>query len=319
MFANRSLLTIAVAAAVLLAGTVPAAAQTSGTASQTFTATVEVTEDATIVTVEENGSAAADVDVHVDSVGDASYSGDGTHTTDANGQVVLAHPDAETTVELAVESDDVRANGTVLLHPDPAVEGETTVTLSATSAGEVTSDAGDETEINESDEPTESTESNESSTESDDDRQSSGESEDRSAAESQGGFGAQISAFVGSIVDASASIGQDVSAFAQENNPAANDDRPGANASADARANASADAGNASADAGVDAGNASADAGVDASANGDTDADADVDADADASVESDSTVDANTTNGTVNASGNVSVSGNADAGLFGLL
>jgi len=225
----------------------------------------------------------------------------------------------ETTVELAVESDDVRANGTVVLNPDPAVEGETTVTLRPRQR--VRSRATRAKRPNRTSRA-ETTESNESSTESDDGDKppvQRRESDDRSAAESEGGFGAQISAFVGSIVDTSASIGQDVSAFAQEHNPAANDDRPGANASADA---------------GVDAGNGSANVGVNASANGDAGADADANVSAtvgadgesdgdsastNGSAESNTSVDANTTDGNVNASGNASVSGSAEGGLFGLL
>lgn len=73
--------TILVATLLVASAAAPVAA---GKADATTTATIEVTEEATVLTVEQDGSAAADVEVTVSAAGEALFEGEKTDGTDAN-------------------------------------------------------------------------------------------------------------------------------------------------------------------------------------------------------------------------------------------
>lgn len=131
MFANQT--PIALVAALLLAVSVGPATATMGadTSTETSTAvTIEVSDDATVLTVREAGSTVA-VSGSVSTIGDGSFEGSGAFRTDASGTVRLEAPDEPVTVRIEVQTDDARVAGTVILHPPEHGAWRTTVELSA--------------------------------------------------------------------------------------------------------------------------------------------------------------------------------------------
>ena len=90
----------------------------SGVAGAATTSTeqlaVDVSQDAAdvTVTVTANGTAVENASVTVDAV-NASYAGDGTHTTDANGTVSLSSPSENLTVDVTAVKGNATASTTV--------------------------------------------------------------------------------------------------------------------------------------------------------------------------------------------------------------
>ncbi len=131
MFNKRSL-TVAIAAVVLIAGVAPGAAmaakgQTDADAS--LRVTIEVTNDATVLTVHQDGKAAANAEGSVTPVGDALFAGSGAFQTDSNGSVRLPVPDENVTVRLSIATDEGRASGVVAIRAPEHGEWETTIGL----------------------------------------------------------------------------------------------------------------------------------------------------------------------------------------------
>lgn len=118
----RKFRTAAVAVLVLVAAVGPALAA-GGQASSSITATVEVTDTETVITVLQDGSTAAGAQVSISSVAGGQYAASGTYTADADGTVRLPAPVESTQVELGVEHD--------------AVGGATTVDLTVPESGAV--------------------------------------------------------------------------------------------------------------------------------------------------------------------------------------
>ncbi|WP_332897677.1 hypothetical protein [Haladaptatus sp. CMSO5] len=76
---------------------------------------VSETEDDATVTVTDGTEPVADATVNVTSLGDASYAGEGSYTTDENGTVTLATPDEAVEVELVATANGENATVTTVL------------------------------------------------------------------------------------------------------------------------------------------------------------------------------------------------------------
>lgn len=151
MFAKQTVAAM-LAAFVLVAAVGPVAAA-GGQANSSITATVQMTDEATLITYEENNAAVTNAEMTIETVGEASFEGSGTYTTDENGTVELPAPDESTTVLLSVNRDTVQATATVDLQAPETEPVETTVSFdtdassddgSAQMAGSATGASGDD-------------------------------------------------------------------------------------------------------------------------------------------------------------------------------
>lgn len=148
MFANR-FGTAALAVLVLVAAVGPAAAA-GGQASTSFTTTVEVTETATIITVQEGGSAASNAEVSISSVSGGEFLAEGTYSADADGTIRLPAPARTMTVELVVGNGDVQTATTMQLQVPDTGSWKRTVSLDAGATAETSADELDRSESNDS-------------------------------------------------------------------------------------------------------------------------------------------------------------------------
>ena len=132
MFGSKPL-TAALAVLLLCASVVPATAaaggEAEGSAAASATVHVEVTENATILTVESEGEAVSIADIAVGSVDNTSYEGSGEHETGADGEVRLPAPDGEATVRVELDSESVDGEAVVTLTASEQGDYETTVRI----------------------------------------------------------------------------------------------------------------------------------------------------------------------------------------------
>lgn len=112
---------VVLAAALLLVASVAPAVATDGSLS----VSVSQEEDDVTATVTHNGSAVENGTVDVTATGEnATYAGEGTHTTDENGTVTLPSPDENVTIDVTAEHGNETAATTAEL--TIAGENETT-------------------------------------------------------------------------------------------------------------------------------------------------------------------------------------------------
>lgn len=137
MFANQ-LGTAAIAVLVLVAAVGPAAAA-GGQASNSVAVTVQVTDTATVLTVQEDGAAAAGATVSIEPAAGDQFAAAGTYTVDADGTVRLPAPVESTTVEIGVENGDMQASSTVDLQVPDSGTWEQTVSFD----GDATADSSE--------------------------------------------------------------------------------------------------------------------------------------------------------------------------------
>lgn len=117
----RSKSIVVLAAALLLVASVAPAAATDGSLS----VSVSQEGDDVTATVTHDGSAVENATVDVTATGEnATYAGDGTHTTDENGSVTLPSPDENVTIDVTAEYENETATTTADLVV--AEENETT-------------------------------------------------------------------------------------------------------------------------------------------------------------------------------------------------
>lgn len=117
----RSKSIVVLAAALLLVASVAPAVATDGSLS---VALEQDDDGSATATVTHNGSAVENATVDVNATGEnATYSGEGTHTTDENGTVDLPAPEENVTIELLAEYENETADTSAEL--TVAAENET--------------------------------------------------------------------------------------------------------------------------------------------------------------------------------------------------